>query len=214
MGWFKDATRKVSDVATGVATGGMYSTSGKGLMQGGGLKGYANSVSGGLLGKEEADPNSGLDLYNNSLMSGASQAANAKKQQYFGSTLGNLGSETEDYVGRLQGNLDKNVAKADLYNQQAGQQRALDNARAGLSGVDTSAMNEQGRRNAQFGAASINESAKRDALGLYGQSISNRIEGANQIDATEMQLAIAQMKQPQAQNNPGLLGSIFGGFGL
>lgn len=211
MGWFKDAvgavTNPVGTIGNALGVDSKYTSmlDPMGAIRGSIFKSATD---------KKTDPNAGLDLYNNSLTSGAKASADAKKQQYFGSTLGNLGSETEDYVGRLQGNLDKNVAKADLYNQQAGQQRALDNARAGLSGVDTSAMNEQGRRNAQFGAASINESAKRDALGLYGQSISNRIEGANQIDANEMQLAIAQMKQPQAQNNPGLLGSIFGGFGL
>jgi hypothetical protein len=73
-------------------------------------------------------------------------------------------------------------------------------------------MNEQGRRNASFGAAAINEDAKRQALDVYGSSISNRIEGANKIDNSEMALAIAQMKQPQTNYKPGLIGSIFSGF--
>jgi len=155
---------------------------------------------------------SSLDLYNGNLTSQAKTDAAAKKKQYYGSTLNNLGDESQDYVNSLKGNLDKNVAKADLYNQQQGQQRGLDNARAGLSGVDTSAMNEQSRRNASFGAASINEDAKRQALDMYGTSISNRINGANQIDNSEMALAIAQMKQPETNYNPGLLGGLFSGF--
>jgi hypothetical protein len=173
-------------------------------------KGF-NMFTGGS-SEKEVDPNAGMDIYNQGLSNQAKTDAANKKSQYYGSTLSGLGGETEDYVGRLKGNLDKNVAKADLYNQQAGQQRSLDNARAGLSGVDTSAMNEQGRRNASFGAAAINEDAKRQALDVYGSSISNRIEGANKIDNSEMALAIAQMKQPQTNYKPGLIGSIFSGF--
>jgi hypothetical protein len=161
---------------------------------------------------ENSAANAQMDLYNNNLSAQAKADASKKKTDYYGNTLAGLGGETENYVGRLKGNLDKNVARADIYNQQAGQQRALDNARAGLGGVDTSAMNEQGRRNASFGAAAVNEDAKRQALDMYGSSISNRIEGANKIDNSEMALAIAQMKQPETNYKPGLLGSIFSGF--
>jgi len=153
-----------------------------------------------------------MGLYNSNLTAQAKVDSAKKKTDYYGNTLGGIGKETEDYVGRLKGNLDKNVAKADLYNQNAGRERALDNARAGLSGVDTSAGNEQSRRNASFGAAAINEDAKRGALDMYGKSISNRIEGANKIDNSEMALAIAQMKQPETQYKPGLVGSLFSGF--
>jgi hypothetical protein len=128
--------------------------------------------------------------------------AQQKKDLYYGDTLKGLAGETADYVGGLKANVGKNVAKADIYNSQAGQQRALDNARAGLSGVDTSALNEQSRRNASFGAASINEDAQRNALDLYGTSITNRIEGANKIDNTEQALEIAK-KAPAVSSGGG-----------
>lgn len=159
-----------------------------------------------------SDPNAGMDAYNQGLMGQAKSDAEAKKQQYYGNTLSGIGGETENYVNKLKGNLDKNVAKADLYNQQQGVQRGLQNAKAGLSGVDTSALNEQSRRNASFGAASINEDAKRQALDLYGNSISNRITGANQIDNSQAALAIAQMKRPEANVQPGLIGGLLQGF--
>lgn len=213
MGFLKS----LAATGSSFATGGLYSTGGNGLLQGGGLAGYAENSGLGLLksasgNKDESDPNAGLDIYNQGLSNQGRNLAAQKKKDYYGDSLNNLGAETTNYTDRIKGNLDKNVAKADLYNQQAGTQRSLDNARAGLSGVDTSAMNEQGRRNASFGAASINEDAKRQALDMYGTSISNRIEGANKIDNSEMALAIAQMKQPQTNYKPGLIGSIFSGF--
>jgi hypothetical protein len=176
-------------------------------------------VIGGLMGRQDrkeedkarANANA-LDLYNMGMADNARATAEKKKTDFYGKTLSGLGGETEDYVGRLKGNLDKNVAKADLFNQQQAVQRGLQNTKAGLSGVDTTAMNEQSRRNASFGAAAINEDAQRNALDLYGTSISNRIEGANKIDNSEMALAIAQMKQPETNYKPGLIGSIFGGF--
>lgn len=216
MGFFRD----IVDVGSGIATGGMYSTGGGGLLQGGGLEGFYKNATGlSSIDKYNQSKGAGVDNealrlnYNNSLMSDARQRSTDKQSKFYGSSLDNLGQESTDYANRLKGNLDKNVARADLYNQQAGQQRALDNARAGLSGVDTSAMNEQGRRNASFGAAAINEDAKRQALDLYGQSIGNRITGANTIDTQERALGIASMQQPVAQaSNGGILSSIFEGL--
>ena len=228
MGFFKDLV----DTGSSIATGGMYSTGGNGLLQGGNpVRGIlANTTKGaselvgfgsnlvnktGLYGDgSKYDPNAGLGGSNAQIMNNSSQRSADKISKFYGSSLDGIGQESTDYANRTKGNLDKNVAEADLYNQQAGQQRALDNARAGLSGVDTSAMNEQSRRNASFGAAAINESAKRNALDLYGQSISNRITGANTIDTQEQALGIASLQQPvaQASNNGGILSSIFGGI--
>ena len=208
MGFFSD----VVDIGSNFATGGLYSTGGNGVLQGG------SGVPGGIfnpfaVGKNnKSDPNAGLAANNAQIMSNALRRSTDKQSKFYGSSLDNLGQESTDYANRVKGNLDKNVARADLYNQQAGQQRALDNARAGLSGVDTSALNEQSRRNASFGAAAINENAKRQALDLYGQSISNRITGANTIDTQEQALAIASMQQPVAQaSNGGILSSVYDG---
>ena len=178
----------------------------------GGLIGYGHNK-----GQREEDQAQSAEQNrvnsNAQIMQDARQSGKNKQAKFYGSSLDNIGQESTDYVNRLQGNLDKNVAKADQYNQQAGQQRGLDNARAGLSGVDTSAMNEQGRRNASFGAAAINEDAQRGALDLYGQSIGNRITGANTMDNQEQALGIASLQQPVAQaGSGGILSSIFGGL--
>jgi len=220
MGFFRDLV----DTGTSIATGGMYSTGGNGLLQGGNpIDALTGNITKGASNVKDlynstksnpADPNAGMAANNSLTMAQARQRASDKQKQFYGSSLDNLGQESTDYANRTKANLDKNVAEADLYNQQAGQQRALDNARAGLSGVDTSAMNEQSRRNASFGAAAINESAKRNALDLYGQSISNRITGANTIDTQEQALGIASLQQPvaQASSNGGILSSIFSGI--
>lgn len=214
MGWFSD----IVDAGTGIATGGLYSTGGGGLLQGGGLGGFYKTATGlgtagKYLGSSPQDPNASMSANNSNILGQAAQSGVDKQNRFYGSSLDNIGAESSDYVNRLKGDLDKNVAKADQYNQQAGQQRGLDNARAGLSGVDTSAMNEQGRRNAQFGAAAINEDAQRNALDLYGQSIGNRITGANTMDTQEKALGIASLQQPVAQaGQGGILSSIFGGL--
>lgn len=211
MGFFSD----VVDIGSNFVTGGLYSPGGTGILQGGsGLGSAGGFFDPTALGKNnKSDPNAGLAANNAQIMADARRRSTDKQSKFYGSSLDNLGQESTDYADRVKGNLDKNVARADIYNQQASQQRALDNARAGLSGVDTSAMNEQSRRNASFGAAAINEDAKRQALDLYGQSISNRITGANTIDTQEQALGIASMQQPVAQaSNGGILSSIFGGL--
>lgn len=205
MGFFKDALR----VGVGVGTLGgseVFNEASGGGLYGNGSTFISNSGS-------SDDPNAGMAANNAQITAEARQRAKNKQAQFYGTSIDNLGAESQDYANRTKANLDKNVAKADQYNQQAGQQRAIDNARAGLSGVDTSAMNEQGRRNASFGAAAINEDAKRNALDLYGQSISNRITGANTIDTQEQALGIASLQQPVAQaGQGGILSSIFGGL--
>jgi len=222
--------------ATGIATGGLYSTSGGGLLQGGGLKGminkggvlgasnYVNEAMGGSTGsvvgnlltgkKDDKDPNAGIDIYNNQVLNDASKASAAKQQKYFGNTLDNLGSEVAEYRAGLKANLGKNVAEADIYNQQQGQARGLAETRAGLSGIDNTALNEGARRRFGIESAGINESAKREALDLYGKSTANLIESSNKIDNNEKALAVASMKAPQTNYNPGFLGSLFEGFTL
>ena len=193
MGW------DIGRIATGIVTGGASEV--------------YNAATGGSLYGGKSDPNAGTAQNNASTLAQEKQSGIDKQNRFYGSSLDNIGQESTDYANMLKGNLNKNVAKADQYNQQAGQQRGLDNARAGLSGVDTSAMNEQGRRNASFGAAAINEDAQRQALDLYGQSISNRITGANTIDTQEQALGIASLQQPVAQaGQGGILSSIFGGL--
>lgn len=211
MGFLKDITKAainpVGAIGNAIGVDSKYTNL---IDPMGGIRG---SLFGKITGDGKVDPNAGIGASNAQTMEDSRQRSKDKQLRFYGSSLDNLGAESTDYANRTKANLDKNVARADIYNQQAGQQRALDNARAGLSGVDTSALNEQGRRNASFGAAAINEDAKRQALDLYGQSISNRITGANTIDTQEQALGIASLQQPVAQaGSGGILSSIFGGL--
>lgn len=134
-------------------------------------------------------------------------------KKYYGNTLNDLGSESENYVNRLYGNLDKNYAKADVINQQGAAQRALDNARAGLSGTDMSAQNEQNRRSAGIEATMYNEQMRANALDKYGESIANRITGDNTIRNQNRALEVASMKAPSTQiSSGGILSGIFDGI--
>jgi hypothetical protein len=195
MGFFKDLTSNPLN-----------------LVVGGPILGGAANINKASNERKNARAASALDIYNNSLASEAKDIAGQKKNQYYGNTLENLGKQNEKYSSLVEANVGKNVADADLYNQQFNQQRGVDQTRAGLSGVDSTAMNEQARRTASMTAAGINEKAKRESLDIFGNSIGNKITGANQIDNSEQALAIAQMKSPTTNANPGLIGSIFGGF--
>lgn len=129
----------------------------------------------------------------------------------YGSEAANLSGGVERYMSGLRGNLDKNVANADIYNQEAGRERGIAKARAGLSNTDTSAADEQARRNSIYGAAAINETAKRDANTAYGKGVGNIISGVNRIEQQAKANAIASQPVPVAQENSGgLLDSLFG----
>ena len=180
-----------------------------GFKDGGLTKGVVTSaVTGGK--KKDKGPN---DPYTPMDFSSADADAKLRQEMYYGSTAGSLGKESEDYVGRLQGNLDKDYAKADIINQQGSSQRALDNARAGLSGTDMSSQNEQNRRNAGIEGNVYNEQMRQQALDMYGNSIANRIGGANQIVNQNRALQVASMKAPAAQiSSGGVLSGIFDGL--
>lgn len=134
-----------------------------------------------------------------------------KVHSIYGSEANKLSSGVERYMSGLRGNLDKNVANADIYNQEAGRERGIAKARAGLSNTDTSAADEQARRNSIYGAAAINETAKRDANTAYGKGVGNIISGVNRIEQQDKANAIASQPVPVAQENSGgLLDSLFG----
>lgn len=231
MGFFKD----VAAIGSGIATGGLYSTGGGGLLQGGGWEGALNTATGGSygLGKDAASYSlgtpgmhvnqdqglykaiaTGAGLSDTQRIRKAELDAAAKQKRFYGSSLDNIGQESQDYVNMLKGNLNKDVARADIQQSVNAQSRGIQEAKAGLSGVDNTALSEGARRRSQFEAAGINEQAKREATDLYGKSIANRITGANTIENQEKALAIAQMKTPIAGSggNDGLFGLGFLGL--
>lgn len=130
----------------------------------------------------------------------------------YGASGQNIGADATDYSNRVKGLLDQNTAKSQQYLQNANRSMASANAKAGLRGVDTTAMNAQNRMNAKYGADVINEEARRNALDIYGKNIGARQEGVNQMQMGYEGLGLASQNPAIAQSKPGLLGSLFGGI--
>jgi len=130
----------------------------------------------------------------------------------YGASGQNIGADATDYTNRVKGLLDQNTAKSQQYLQNANRSMASANAKAGLRGVDTTAMNAQNRVNAKYGADVINEEARRNALDIYGKNIGARQEGVNQMQMGYEGLGLASQNPAVAQSKPGFLGSLFGGL--
>lgn len=140
---------------------------------------------------------------------------NKKIESIYGSSAGNVGKYTDQYMGGVLGNLDKNVASADYLNQQSGQSRGISQARAGLSGTSTSGADEQSKRNALFGAAGINEAAKREANQTLGKAAGGIATGINKIEQNANANRIASMGTPLPPEQTGLFGGTgFLGLGI
>lgn len=130
----------------------------------------------------------------------------------YGASGKNIGADATDYTNRVKGLLDQNTAKSQQYLQNANRSMASANAKAGLRGVDTTAMNAQNRMNAKYGADVINEEARRNALDIYGKNIGARQEGVNQMQMGYEGLGLASQNPAVAQSKPGFLGSLFSGL--
>jgi hypothetical protein len=140
------------------------------------------------------------------------QQANLDKKvkSIYGSQADQLGANTDLYMNNLRGNLGKNVANADYFNQQSGQANGLMKAQAGLQGTDTAAKDEQSRRNSIYGAAGINEAAQRQANAQFGKATANIASGVNKIENQQNALSIAQQGQAVPQQTGGVIDDLFG----
>jgi hypothetical protein len=137
--------------------------------------------------------------------------AQDKIKSIYGSSADNISGDVESYMGTLRNNRTKNVADADIYNQQAGRERGIAKTKAGLSGVDTSAQDEQARRNSIYGAAALNETAQRTANAEFGKGVGNVIGGVNRIEQQAEATRLASLPVPVAkENSGGLFDSVFG----
>lgn len=160
------------------------------------------------------DRNRSIASYNQKIMDDSNLATEKKLNDMYGNTYKNLGKTTDFIAGKLAENVDKNVAKADIYNQQQGRQRAIQAAKSNIQGVNQSADLEQKRRDAMYGAAGVNEVAKREGLGDYSSYMSGVKTSVNSLINQDKALAIAQLQSPEANYNAGLIANIFGGLGL
>lgn len=193
MGFLKDAFNPTSLIA-GPLIGGMVGRNNR----------HQDAAAQGIEDARLSGNKANLDYYR-------SQGAQ-KLQDLYGASGQNIGTDATDYTNRLKGLLDQNVAKSQQYLQNQSQNLARQNAKAGLRGVDTTAMNFQNKMNAKYGADVINEDAKRSALDLYGKNVSARQTGANQLGMGYEALALASQEQKVPEYKPGLFGSIFSGL--
>ncbi len=135
-------------------------------------KSFQDKLSGSLSG-----PATGLTLYGTQdEQQGAVQGLNFG-QMLYGQGIADVGKEAADYSGMVKGRLDTDYAKADVARQEAGQRIGQANAKAGLSGIDTTGINEQARRRSAMDASAMNQDYKDKALALYGRNISSKQQG-------------------------------------
>jgi hypothetical protein len=173
----------------------------------------------GMAGRNERHQQNAANAANSNMLSGNQQNLNYYRSQgaqrindLYGASGQNIGADATDYSNRVKGLLDQNTAKSQQYLQNASRSMASLNAKAGLRGVDTTAMNAQNRMNAKYGADVINEEARKNALDLYGKNVGARQEGVNQMQMGYEGLALASQNPAVAQQKPGLLGSLFAGI--
>lgn len=174
---------------------------------------------GGMVGRNNRHQDAAAQAAENQRLSENQQNLNYYRSQgaqrvndLYGASGQNIGADATDYSNRVKGLLDQNTAKSQQYLQNASRSMASANAKAGLRGVDTTAMNAQNRMNAKYGADVINEEARRNALDIYGKNVGARQEGVNQMQMGYEGLALASQNPAIAQQKPGLLGSIFSGL--
>ena len=141
------------------------------------------------------------------------QAGRNKIMDLYGSSSQGIGQDASAYTDRVRGGLDKNIAKSQQFLQNNAANMAKQNAKAGLRGVDTTAMNFQNQMSAKYGADVVNEQGKRDALDLYGKNIAARQGGVNQLDMAYEALAQGSKAAEIPQYKPGIFGNLFGLLG-
>jgi hypothetical protein len=144
----------------------------------------------------------------------STNTTNDKINSIYGSAADNLGDKVGSYMDTLNANRTKNVANAEVYNQQAGRERAIAKTKSAISGVNTSGQDEQDRRNSVYGAATINETAQRTANSEYGKAVGNVIGGKNKIEQQAIANELANRPVPVAQEKSGgLFDTLFGWLG-
>ncbi|MEY3787118.1 MAG: hypothetical protein RIQ94_192 [Pseudomonadota bacterium] len=127
-------------------------------------------------------------------------------RRLYGQGINEVGLEAKDYADRVKGNLGRDYAGADVARQSGQQRISHANARAGLSGIDTTGVSEQARRQASMTASMANQDYKDKATALYGRNI-----GAKQQGLSSQYQAGAGIGQA---NTPGAVANVSSGSGL
>lgn len=164
---------------------------------------YEKAQSSGL----QSDVNSlGVNIYGTPEQQQGEVQARKNASIYYGSSQ-DLGQNAADYRARLKAKVDQPSALANQMTQSANQQIARSNARAGLSGVDTSARNIAEQRNSQMKADEAQQASNAVNLANYGKSIGAGISGTEALAAAGAGRGTAATPTP----TPSYGGGIFGG---
>ena len=125
---------------------------------------------------------------------------------------GNLGQQTgqnaEKYMGALESNLGKDTIQSDLYRQKQDYNISRANAKAGLSGVDTTAGKLQEDRNASMQAKAVNQEFQNKALAQYGQAVGATQNAMANLWLGTMGMALGSQQAPQPLQEKGFLSEL------
>jgi PAB1-binding protein PBP1 len=111
-------------------------------------------------------------------------------------------------MGAVKANLGKDTIKSDLYRQKSDATISKANAKAGLTGVDTTAGKLQEDRNAAVQAKAVNEDFQQKALGQYGQAVSGIQNAAANLWLGTMGMALGSQENPQMMQEKGILSEL------
>lgn len=131
------------------------------------------------------------------------------EKKLYGNLAQNIGSEAENYMGLVKNQVGQDAIKSDLYRQKSDATISKANAKAGLSGVDTTAGKLQEDRNAAIQAKAVNEDIRQKALGQYGQAVSGVQNAAANLWLGTMGMALGSQQQEQPLQQKGILSEIF-----
>ena len=186
----------LGDIALTIGTGGAY----------GAGKAYSDSQN------EEAKNAYQNNLYNQNKQNWDSAISIGKdlENKLYGGNLKDLADNMSVVKSNIMGNINKDTIQSDLYRQKADQTISKANAKAGLSGVDTTAGKLQEDRNAATQAAAVNEQFKQKNLQTAGQMVAATQNAAANLWLGTMSMAIGSQQTEQPLQEKGILANIFG----
>lgn len=154
------------------------------------------------------------ELGNKQVYDNAIKMGQGLEKKLYGSLGEQVAPMAQDYMGKLQQNLGKDVASADVMRQKLYSTISTGNTKAGLKSVDTTAAKAQEERNAQLQTAATNEAAKRQSLSQYGQAIGATQNAVANLYLGSMGLGVAGQQTPVPEQEPGILSKPFQWLGL
>jgi len=193
----------VGDILGTIATGGAY-----GIYKG--AKDYYQGQG------DQAQSDYEKNLYEQNKQNYANAMAMGKELEtkIMGDTAQDLGKRAKEYQDMLYSNINKDTIQSDIARQKQDYQLSRAQAKAGLSGVDTTAGRMQEERNAAMQAKAVNEKFKQESLGQYGKAIGATQNAVANLWLGTMGIGMASQQTPIPMQQPGILGGIAKDIGL